>query len=96
MMNMADPQDQPQTPLSSEEGWPELEEQDLRGVIGGGVGNLLKPLLKPFQKEAAKAADEAAPHPNNGTYRAPGWLQSTATGKIHVFPPDQIDRSHKH
>jgi hypothetical protein len=74
MMRMADPHHQSQTPLSSQEGLQELEEQDLREVTGGGGGNLLKPLLTPADKEAAKVADRAAPRPNNGTYKAPGWL----------------------
>jgi hypothetical protein len=57
-------------------------EEQLEVATGGG---LLDSLLNPFQKKAAKAADEALPHPNNGTYKAPGWVQGP-TGRVHVYP----------
>ena len=71
--------------MEKQEQQQDFSEEQLEVATGGGLGSLLKPLLKPFQKEAAKAADEALPHPNNGTYKAPGWVQGP-TGRVHVYP----------
>src|SRR6266567_1114307 len=51
---MNDPQRQLQTSLSSQEGLQDLEEQDLKGVIGEVIDP--RPLLSPEEKAAAKVA----------------------------------------
>jgi hypothetical protein len=83
-MKMADPQQQPQTPLSSQKGLQELEEQDLRKVTGGTDPDPKKePLLSAAEK--AVAAAESVAHPNNGTYHPPRW-GSDSEG-VFVLPP---------
>jgi hypothetical protein len=84
---MSDLQGQCQAPLSSQENLQELEEQDLKEVTGGGLGDLTKSLLSDAEKIAAKGADDAKPHPNNGTYEAPGWTQNPYPGsRVNVAP----------
>lgn len=55
-----------QTLLSHQEGLPGIEEQDLEGVTGGGLADLLKPLLSKGPRTPESAGD-----PRNGSYLPP-------------------------